>query len=110
MPLKSNTLPNLETLRSLFELAPVESGLKWRVNRGRKRWTGKMAGTLANSGIDRKVWKICILGRMYNAHRIAWALANGEVPDPDAKVTHLNGDSLDNRPENLKLIPATVRQ
>lgn len=109
MPLKSNTLPNLETLRKLFDLAPVESGLKWKVDRGQKKWTGKMAGTIANSGISRKVWRVQINGRMLNAHRIVWALASGRLPEPEDKVGHLNGDSLDNRPENLRLIPATVR-
>ena len=43
-----------------------------------------------------------INGRFVRAHRVAWALAQGEWPDGD--IDHINGDRGDNRIANLRVV------
>ena len=58
---------------------------------------GDPAGSLDRSGC----LKIGIAKRLLDAHDIAWFLGHGEWPP--SPVTHENGDTLDNRLDNLTL-------
>jgi len=40
---------------------------------------------------------------LYTVSRVVWFLVHGVYPDKSMVIDHLNGDSLDNRIENLKL-------
>jgi hypothetical protein len=59
------------------------------------RFSGKPAFTAYSNGYLHGA----IFGRLYRAHRVAWAIAHGYWPDC---VDHLNGVRDDNRLENLR--------
>lgn len=54
----------------------------------------------ADTTVNGNYRKVCWDGRIYLAHRVVAAWAYGEVPE-HAVVCHLDGDPLNNRPENL---------
>lgn len=74
-----------------------ESGLfTWTTNVSSRALTGQTAGTLVNGYVC-----ISIFGKRYQAHRLAFALVNGEFPT--LLVDHINGVINDNRWSNLRL-------
>ena len=86
------------------------SGLRWKVSRngGKSRKTvlvsaGDCAGWIdSRKNGDLKKWRVSLDCKAYLVHRIIYVLIYGEI-DRSLVVDHLNGDGLDNSPENLKL-------
>lgn len=102
---------NVELMRALLEYAPELGGscLKWRVdvlsgNGGVRIKAGVKAGYLERGGY----WVVRVRGKTYKAHRIVWALIEGH--DPIVAIDHTNGNSKDNRVENLRLTPEGQKQ
>jgi hypothetical protein len=67
------------------------------VSAGRKR-AGARAGYENSLGY----WKVAVDGRWMMAHRLAWALMNGDRW-PDGEIDHINGVPSDNRIANLRV-------
>lgn len=74
--------------------------LIWKCNVGRAI-AGSSAGTVSNWGYIR----FGIDGHDVLAHRAIWAITHGRWPREGMVLDHIDGDKLNNRPENLREIP-----
>lgn len=96
-------LPRIEELRDRLTLLPGTGTLVWRERAGApKQWNTRYPGTVAGSVGRAGYIQINLSGRLYFAHRIVWALANGVDPYP-LEIDHVNGNRSDNRPLNLRV-------
>lgn len=68
-------------------------------------WNTRYAGKEALTSVESKGYnhgRVC--SRAMMAHRVAWALTNGEWP---SEIDHINGIKTDNRLENLRVASRT---
>jgi HNH endonuclease/AP2 domain len=69
----------------------------WRKKVGKgKHMVGDSAGCVKKCGYVH----ICVHGRKYQAHRLAWLYVHGKWPA--AEIDHINGNPTDNRIVNLR--------
>jgi hypothetical protein len=99
-----------ELLRQLLRYEPDTGKLFW-LHRPKeiftsdghcKSWNNKYCGSEAGTGFGHKYLRVCINHVKYFAHRIAWMMENGEIPEK-MMIDHINGISTDNRIVNLRL-------
>jgi len=95
MPVVMKDDIEVERLRSLLRYEPESGLLYWNVTGG-SRQAGSVAGTLRKQGYV----NVCIGGRFYRAHRVAFALHHGRWPL--GEIDHLNRVRNDNRICNLR--------
>lgn len=86
---------NLDLLKEHLEL--VNGQLVWRTNNKRRRAGELAGGAVGNAGY--RAVQVC--GERYLVHRAVWALHNGRVPD--GVVDHIDRDTGNNHPDNLRL-------
>ena len=107
-----------EYLRSILNYDPATGLFHWKMRidiedaRIRRTWNtrfaGKVAGTVKKSDNSDSLFylQICINGKVYKAHRLAWLYVKGEWPE--GSLDHRDGDGLNNRFKNIR--PATASQ
>ena len=83
---------NHELLKSILRYEPDTGDFYWIA--------GNKAGIKAGFGELRGRIQICISGKNYYAHRLAWLYCFGVMPS--GVIDHKNGNSLDNRIQNLR--------
>jgi hypothetical protein len=83
-------------LSSILAYCPHSGEFAWKVDRSRRVKAGMCAGSISDEGYR----VICIDGRNYKAHRLAWLLVHGAMPI--AQIDHVNGNRQDNRILNLR--------
>lgn len=68
------------------------------------RWAWKRAGALRPDGYI----SICIEGKSYQAHRLAWLFVHGLMPEQ--QIDHINMNRSDNRIINLRDVHQSINQ
>lgn len=89
-----------EELKTKLHYAPETGIFTWLKSPGGAIRVGDRAGSKVKvSDRENEYVQICLGGRKYFAHRLAWLYMTGEMPA--LRVTHLNRIGTDNRWENL---------
>jgi hypothetical protein len=89
-------------LLDLLEYEPDTGRFCWRVDRSNGVKAGQETGRVDSRGY----LQVCVLGRRYLAHRLAWFYAHAEWPPEE--IDHINHDRLDNRMANLRVVSRAV--
>lgn len=91
-------------LREVLNYDETTGFFSWRTDKASTVPAGKRAGSFHQRGYR----IICLDGRRYREHRLAWLWCKGEFPT--AYIDHINGDRSDNRIENLRDVTKAVNQ
>ena len=90
----------IERFLELLDL-DIETGrLTWKGTPHSRNWhAGKEAGTPVTIN-GKTYWSIKIDGKLYKRSRLVYFITHGKMPSPC--VDHRDGDSLNDRPDNLR--------
>ena len=90
-------------MAEVLDYNPETGVFTWKVRRG-----SKGAGTTATYKNTKGYVGICIDRKHMKAHRVAWLMVHGELPN--GEIDHINGIKDDNRLCNLRLVSKSINQ
>lgn len=99
----SHRQPTIARLHELFTLQR-DGRLLRKVTMGARGRAGTFAGSADRHGY----LQIEVCGYPTKVHRVVFAMAHGRWPS--CEVDHLNGNKMDNRPENLREATRAINQ
>lgn len=85
----------IERLREVLAYNEQTGNFTWIKRLNNRGMPGSKAGCPSGKGY----WIIRFDGKIYMAHRLAWAYVHGDCPE---HLDHINGDGTDNRIANLR--------
>lgn len=101
----SKTKITPEMVLSVVDYCPLTGYFHWKWRPGKERttlaWNARFAFQRCSSVNADGYLMIIIHGKSYPAHRLAWLVVHGSMPD--GIVDHINRVRLDNRISNLRL-------
>lgn len=97
-------LPSMDELNDLLRYNAETGQFTWKKDRGFKARANTPAGTPSSSGYI----LLCINGKRYLAHRIAYKMVYGA--DPQGILDHIDGDMTNNRIANLRVANSVENQ
>lgn len=101
--MSARDLPSPEYLRQRLRYDPETGLLYWREYPNfSMRWNSKYPNRVAGLINPRGYWRVCIDYKVYQAHRIIWAMEYGHWPKKE--IDHIDGDKTNNRLSNLRLV------
>jgi HNH endonuclease len=91
-----------ERFMQVLDYEPETGVLTWRVRTSNRVKIGSVAQCPSGNGY----LKVRVDGVLYYAHRVAYTIANGDIPD-GKEIDHINGCGRDNRLVNLRLVDSS---
>jgi HNH endonuclease/AP2 domain len=87
--------------------AESPTGLIWKISCGRAK-VGDIAGSiLTNKKYSKQYFRVQYNKTLWLVHRILWVMRNASI-DTDLDIDHIDGNSLNNSAENLRLVSTAV--